>query len=143
VEEWLEMRFLTPTQLKYEGRPAPEPEFHILWRNLQRRLSLLRLAHGAGRPEIDFAAGIRRAETIHLVHWSAREVNWQRYSRRQGQRVPMGGFVGAARYEGDLVPFLPVLKLGSLVGVGDNCTFGMGQYEILSAIHCGGMNCRS
>jgi hypothetical protein len=42
----------------------------------------------------------------------------------------MGGFVGAARYEGDLTAFLPALRLGTLVGVGDNCTFGQGHYEL-------------
>lgn len=96
-------QFQTPTLLKYEGRPAARPEFHILWRNLQRRLSMLRLAHGAGRPAVDFAGAIRRAEEVRLADWSARDLAWERYSRRQGQRIPMRGFVGTARYEGDLV----------------------------------------
>src|SRR5204863_7593097 len=94
-------QFRTPTLLKYEGRPAARPEFHILWRNLQRRLSMLRLAHGAGRPEMDFAAAIRAAEGVRLEAWSAADVAWSRYSRRQRQRVPMRGFVGEARYEGE------------------------------------------
>ena len=42
----------------------------------------------------------------------------------------MRGFVGTASYAGDLTPFLSALKLGTLVGVGDNCTFGQGHYEI-------------
>src|SRR5262249_54684098 len=70
----IELRFLTPTLLKFEGKPAREPQFHVLWRNLQRRLSMLRLAHGAGRPEIDFAATIRAAEEVRLTGWSAREL---------------------------------------------------------------------
>ncbi len=126
----LSVRFLTPTLLKHEGRAAARPEFHILWRNLQRRLSILRLAHGAGRPEIDFAASIRDAEAVRMIGWAARNIGWDRYSRRQDRRVPMGGFVGTARYEGDLVPFLPALALGMLVGVGDNCTFGQGHYRL-------------
>jgi hypothetical protein len=126
----VEIRFLTPTLLKYEGRPAREPEFSLLWRSLQRRLSVLRLAHGAGRAEMEFSASIRQAEAVRLTRWSAREVAWDRYSRRQGRRVPMRGFVGTAWYEGELDPFLPALKLGTLVGVGDNCTFGQGHYEI-------------
>ncbi|MBI3910616.1 MAG: hypothetical protein HY320_06755, partial [Armatimonadetes bacterium] len=89
--EDLEVRFLTPTLLKYQGKPALAPDFHILWRVLQRRLSLLRLAHGAGRPDVDFAESIRQAEAIPLTRWSAREVTWNRYSRRQDQRVPMRG----------------------------------------------------
>jgi hypothetical protein len=128
-----ELRFVTPTLLKYQGHAAAEPEFHVLWRSLQRRLSTLRLAHGTGRCEADFAAAIRHAETIRLERWTARELSWSRYSRRQEQRVPMRGFVGVARYRGDLAPLLPALKLGTLVGVGDNSTFGQGHYEISPA----------
>jgi hypothetical protein len=126
----LEVRFLTPTLLKHGGQPVSEPQFHLLWRSLQRRLSVLRLAHGAGRPEVDFEESIRLAEDIRLTHWSGQDLEWLRFSRRQGRRVPMGGFVGVARYAGDLAPFLSALKLGSLVGVGHNCTFGQGHYEI-------------
>jgi hypothetical protein len=124
------IHFRTPTLVKYESRPAPVPQFHILWRSLQRRLSMLRLAHGTGRPEVPFAESIRCAERIELTGWTAQELTWQRYSQRQARRVPMRGFVGTASYRGDLTPFLPALKLGTLVGVGDNCTFGQGHYEI-------------
>jgi hypothetical protein len=135
----LEIRFLTPTLLKCEGRPAAVPEFPLLWRSVQLRLSVLRLAHGSGRPEIEFGASIRRAEAVRLTRWSAREVAWSRYSRRQGRHVPMRGFVGTAWYQGDLEPFLPALKLGTLVGVGDNCTFGQGHYEMFFG---GGASCQ-
>jgi CRISPR/Cas system endoribonuclease Cas6 (RAMP superfamily) len=103
----------------------------VVWRALQRRLSLLRRSHGAGRSEVDYAGAIRRAEAVRMERWDAREVEWERFSRRQGRRVPMRGFVGTARYAGDLAPFVPALRLGTWVGVGDNCTFGQGWYEVL------------
>jgi CRISPR-associated endoribonuclease Cas6 len=127
----LEVRFLTPTALKSGGELAPVPHFPILWNSVQRRLSTLRMAHGAGLPAIDFAVSIRLAREVRLEEWNARELTWERYSRRQRQRVPMGGFVGVARYAGDTAPFLPALKLGTLVGVGENATFGQGHYEIM------------
>lgn len=126
----LEIRFITPTLLKHAGREATVPEFHLLWRALQRRLSTLRMAHGAGRVEMDFAAAIRLAEAVRLESWESREITWHRYSRRQDQRIPMGGFVGRAVYAGELGPFLPALRLGALVGVGDNCVFGQGEYVL-------------
>jgi hypothetical protein len=125
-----EIRFLTPTLLKVRGAPVEVPEFAAFWRSLQLRLSILRLAHGAGRPALDFNAAIRQAEAVRREAWSAVELSWNRYSRRQDRRVPMGGFVGSARYAGELAPFLPALKLGTLVGVGDNCTFGQGECEV-------------
>ena len=128
----LGIRFVTPTQIKYQGRPAAAPEFHVLWRSLQLRLSMLRLAHGAGRPELDFGAVIRLAEAVRLTDWDTRADTWERYSSRQGRRVPMQGFTGTARYQGDLAPFLPALRLGTLTGIGDNCTFGQGEFALLS-----------
>jgi hypothetical protein len=129
--ESVEVRFLTPTSLKFQGRPAPLPHFHVLWRSLQLRLSMLRLAHGAGRPEVDFRESIQASEGVRLEAWTVQELAWNRYSQRQGRRVPMRGFVGAARYAGEIAPFLPALKLGTLVGVGDNCTFGQGHYQLV------------
>jgi len=127
----VEVRFETPMLLKHRGEPVTVPEFHLLWRNLQRRLSLLRLAHGDGRPAVAFDESIRNAESIRLTYWDGEEASWRRYSRRQGRHVPMGGLVGIARYGGDLTPFLAPLKLGEFLGVGDNCTFGQGQYRII------------
>jgi CRISPR/Cas system endoribonuclease Cas6 (RAMP superfamily) len=126
----VEIRFISPTLLKRRGEIQRTPEFEVLWHAVQLRLSLLRLAHGAGRPEIDFRASLERAEAVRLEAWQSTDVSWERYSRRQDRRVPMGGFVGTARYRGVPVEFLPALKLGTLVGVGDNCTFGQGRYEI-------------
>jgi hypothetical protein len=134
----LEVMFLTPTSLKAEGQPVRRPEFALFWKAVQLRLSLLRLAHGAGRPAVDFRESLRQAEVVRLVEWEAQELSWERYSRRQGQRVPMRGFVGTARYQGDVTPFLPALRLGSLVGVGDNCTFGQGQFAVVERGKSGG-----
>jgi hypothetical protein len=124
------IRFLTPTLIKTKGGPVARPEFAPFWKALQLRLSLLRLAHGAGRPQMDFRETIRAAEEIQLTGWSGRELKWERFSHRQGQRVPMQGWVGTAEYAGDLAQFLPALRLGSWLGVGDNCTFGQGHYVI-------------
>jgi hypothetical protein len=130
AEGSLTLRFLSPTALARGGQPVRRPEFPAVWHAVQLRLSTLRLAHGAGRPAIDYRATLRAAEAVRLVHWEAAERSWHRYSQAQRQRVPMRGFVGEARYAGPVAPFLPALRLGSLVGVGDNCAFGQGAYEV-------------
>lgn len=124
----LQVRFLTPTSLRHQSRAVQQPEFHHLWRAVQLRLSLLRYAHGSGRPQMDFQAAIHAAEAVRLEGWTAETVTWQRYSHRQESRVPMRGFLGVATYRGDFLPFLSALKAASLTGVGDNCTFGQGVY---------------
>ncbi len=125
------LHFRTPTELKQRGTPVTRPEFGLVWRALQLRLSTLRLGYGAGRPAVDFRAANAAADQVRLVAWETHSVRWERYSRRQDRRVPMRGFEGTATYEGDLAPFLPGLRLGELVGVGDNCTFGQGVYSLV------------
>ena len=126
----LTIEFRTPTSLKWAGRVAERPEFHILWRAVQRRLSMLRLVYGGGRLDLDFRGAIAAAEGVKLLEWQANRVDWTRAPQRQGRRVPMSGWVGTARYRGVLQPALPALLLGSRVGVGDNCAFGQGWYRV-------------
>jgi hypothetical protein len=126
----LRIEFRTPTCLKLRGEIQRRPEFPVLWSAVQLRLSTLRLAHGAGRPQMSFRETIDASAAIRLAVWDCREQGWQRYSRRQGRRVPMQGFTGEAVYEGDLTPFLPALKMAEITGVGDYCTFGQGRFRV-------------
>jgi hypothetical protein len=126
----LALEFVTPTALHFEKRVAARPEFHILVRNLLRRASMLALGHCGHRMDLDFGGWIRAAEKVEIVGVVGRRVEWERHSTRQKQRVPMSGFRGRVEYRGEIGPFLPLLALGSLVHVGDNCAFGMGRYVI-------------
>ena len=42
-----------------------------------------------------------------------------------------GGFIGEVTFEGDLTPFVNMIKLGEHLHVGKYYTFGLGRYEIL------------
>ena len=45
MEKFKLAKFITPTRIKYEGRLTKDLEFHILMRNLLRRISLLSYFH--------------------------------------------------------------------------------------------------
>lgn len=127
----LSLSFLTPTRLKYDNQLAADCEFHVLFRNLVRRLALLNYFHcdGAFPPERkDFIEQARNIGTVTSeLHWIDRE----RYSNRQQRWTPIGGFVGHVTYRGNLAPFLPYLRLGEYTHVGKGATFGLGGYRIL------------
>ena len=55
---------------------------------------------------------------------------WQRYSARQDRRIDMDGFVGEIAYEGNMAPFLSLLKAGEVLHVGKATTFGLGRYAM-------------
>jgi len=126
----LEIHFLTPTRLKADGRYISQPDFHILIRNLMRRISSLYYFHCGEQWEHDFRGAVARAQEVGTVEMDTRWVEWKRYSRRQGTRIEMGGFVGRAVYRGEVEPFLSLLKLGEIVHIGKATVFGNGRYAM-------------
>jgi len=124
------VNFLTPTRLKHGGRYVECPDFHVLVRAILRRASSLYYFHCGQRWETDYRGLIERAQGIETAEAHTTWVDWERYSRRQGQCMNLGGFVGQVSYQGDLEPFLPLLVLGQLVHVGKACVFGNGRYEV-------------
>ncbi|MGO0122579.1 CRISPR system precrRNA processing endoribonuclease RAMP protein Cas6 [Desulfothermobacter acidiphilus] len=127
----LRLDFITPTRLTFEGKPAAVPEFHVLVRNLLRRLSSLCYFHQAFTYEADFRALIARAQVVRMLRYSTRWVTWERYSTRQGRKVPCGGVVGWALYEGPWAEFYPLLLLGEFLHVGKGTVFGQGKYKVV------------
>jgi CRISPR-associated endoribonuclease Cas6 len=128
------IKFITPCRIQYEGHVSKALEFHILVRNLLRRISLMNYFHGNGiNPEMDFKQIIDRARGIRMEMTSLEWKDWQRYSNRQQSKIEMGGFVGEAVYTGDLAEFMPLLKLGEALHIGKGTVFGLGKYECQKA----------
>lgn len=124
------LRFLTPTRLRFDEALATRLDFHVLIRNLLRRLSALSYFHCGRQLDLDFKGLIARAEQITTEKAELRWVDWQRYSNRQKTKIKMGGLVGQASYSGSLGEFLPFLRLGELVHLGKGTVFGLGQYAL-------------
>ncbi|RJX27676.1 MAG: CRISPR system precrRNA processing endoribonuclease RAMP protein Cas6 [Dethiobacter sp.] len=122
--------FETPVRLKDGGIIVRRPEFHILFRQIMRRLSSLAYFHHGEKLLADYAGLSERACAISLLENSTSWHDWERYSQRQQQRMNMGGLVGTVTYEGNLSEFLPWLILGEQVHVGKNTVFGLGKYRI-------------
>lgn len=126
----LDLLFLTPTRLKFDGNLSPKPEFHILFRNLLRRISLLSYFHCAEQLDLDFKGLIEKSKEVRVRKEKLSWYDWERYSNRQDTKMMMGGFIGSITFEGDFEPFLPFILLGEYVHVGKGTSFGLGKYEI-------------
>jgi len=124
------VEFLTPTELKHEGRLAERPEFGILAARLRDRIGALRAFYGAGPLPIDFAAFGARAATVRMTSCELRTVDLERRSSRTGQTHPIGGFLGVAEYAGDLPEFLPYLEAARWTGVGRQAVWGKGELTV-------------
>ena len=110
------------------------PSFQDLIRALLRRLSSLCYFHCGGGLALDFKRLIVQAGAVRTVesrlHWRRQE----RYSRRQQQKIEMGGVLGTMVFEAtdseQLASFLPLVAAGEWVHVGKGCVMGLGQYRV-------------
>lgn len=128
----LTIRFITPLRIKYNRDLVVKPEFHILIRNLMRRLGLLYYFHcGNESPAWDHKAIISHSEIIEIKSSSLFWHDWERYSHRQDARMKLGGLIGETTYHGNISPFIPFLQAGEILHIGKNTSFGLGKYEII------------
>jgi hypothetical protein len=127
----LSLSFLTPTRLIFDRHLAAVPEFHILIRNLLRRLSNLAYFHCDSDLDLDFRGLVDAAQEVKLIENRTRWHDWERYSARQDARLKMGGVVGETVYEGNLEPFAPLLALGEVLHVGKGTGMGLGRYRLV------------
>jgi hypothetical protein len=122
--------FLTPTELKHEDKVAQRPEFPILFARIRDRIATLSRLYGGVTLDIDYAGTTRRAAAIKMTACHLRREETERRSSKTGQTHSIGGFVGAAEYEGDLSEFLPWLEAGRWVGVGRQSVWGKGEIDV-------------
>jgi len=127
------LHFITPARLKYQEHFIKDLEFHILIRNLLRRISLLSYFHCDRELQADFKGLIERAEKVRKEDSNLSWYDWQRYSARQNTKMLLGGFIGKVTFAFDGVEpehFLPLILLGKYIHVGKGTGFGLGKYEI-------------
>lgn len=127
----VEVEFLTFTRLKTENQVQSKPDFEALVRAALRRISSLAYFHHGVNLDLDYQYLVARSREVRLAKDRTRWVGWTRYSNRQDAAMNLGGLVGRAVYEGDLAPFRELLVLASLVHIGKNATFGLGQINLI------------
>lgn len=121
----IEVRFESPTELK-QGF-----DFAGLFAAARDRISNLRSFHGSGPLAIDFRELGDEANAVETRTSSLVRVETERLSTRTNQRHPLGGWIGAVRYEGKLDRFLPYLDAACWTGVGRQTVWGKGEIRVL------------
>ena len=131
----IELAFLTPTSIKVDGKWTGALTFEHLIRNLLRRIRFLSYFHCGEDLDVD-ARGLIEASTAVTHESRLRWLRKDRYSYRAEKSIPMGGFVGKIRFEGELSPFLPFIYLGEYLHIGHHTAFGFGQYCLIDPCSC-------
>ncbi len=127
----LSIELLTPLRIKKNNFFLQKiPDFSDLVRAALRRVSTLEEHYGENPPELGYHDLVRRAETITLRDAAIRWQDHKRYSNRQQQDMSFGGLVGRLDFEGDLAPFLPLLRYCEAVNLGKQTAFGLGKIRV-------------
>ena len=130
----LAISLLTPLRLRFDGHITDKIEFHVLIRNLLRRISSLSYFHCGEKFQVDFKGLIEKAKAVNQIKSDIHWYDWKRYSTRQEEWMSLGGVTGTVSYEGDISDFMLLLRLGEYVHVGKGTSFGLGKYEIVEIL---------
>ncbi|MBL3529549.1 MAG: CRISPR system precrRNA processing endoribonuclease RAMP protein Cas6 [gamma proteobacterium endosymbiont of Lamellibrachia anaximandri] len=139
------VQLLSPLRISYEdpsdttsGRSRKkivsreELQFHHFFRNILRRISMLRYFHTDQPLETDFSALTQASRMMEFQKTELKWQDWSRYSNRQHRKVPMGGVMGYFEVGGNLLGhFWPYLWAGQWVHAGKGASMGMGRYRLL------------
>ena len=121
----------TPLRIRFDGQITDNLEFHVLLRNLLRRIASLSYFHCGKRLDVDFRGLIEKSLAVRQSASDVQWYDWKRYSTRQEDWMSLGGVIGNVSYEGDMSDFVALLRLGEYVHVGKGTSFGLGKYEMV------------
>lgn len=126
------LHFLTPVRLKVKGDLVTELTFPVLFERLAQRLKLLSAFYNPAAMPPDFSHLIALSQSIAVTSDKLNWYDWERYSGRQKTTMKFGGLKGSVSFSGELGPFMPYLRLGEQVNIGQGTTFGLGRISLNS-----------
>jgi len=125
------VHFLTPVRIDIDKKLQNPLTFPALIKAANERGRALFWAYERTEPPWDGKKLLREAEKVVTVADEQTWLDLTRFSRRQKERLKIGGIVGWATFEGDdLRPFLPLLRLMEWVHIGKLATMGLGQISV-------------
>ncbi|MBN2145660.1 MAG: CRISPR system precrRNA processing endoribonuclease RAMP protein Cas6 [Candidatus Aureabacteria bacterium] len=126
----LALRFQTPTRIHYQDKLVIQPEFHVLIRELLRRIEVLSYLYWHKKLQWNKSYYVSEAEKISIKMSNLEWTDWEPIASGEESEFKLGGFTGDIVYSGNILPFLPILLIGQEVHIGELCTLGLGKYEM-------------
>jgi hypothetical protein len=123
------LRFLTPADLRKDGRPIDYFDGPTFVSRLLRRVGSLAEHYGGWSPEgFDFLAIVAESSSMICTDRGLHQYQTERLSTRQDRRHPLTGLVGRVELSHISPRLWPYLLVGERLHVGKGASFGMGKY---------------
>lgn len=132
----IRLNFVTPTQLKAEGKLLSSPAFGALIPRIIERAQLIAENYTISTVDRDRWRDEHlrlsdHAKTVIALDDDTRWIDVRSGSRRANSAKKISGFVGGVAYHGDLRLFLRWLIWGQSLQVGKNVVKGNGWYQLV------------
>ncbi|MFP4460489.1 MAG: CRISPR system precrRNA processing endoribonuclease RAMP protein Cas6 [Candidatus Zixiibacteriota bacterium] len=126
----IRLNLITPLRLKKKGRYIYVPEFSDIVKAILRRYTILIENFCDDKFNIDFDALISRSQAINISRDATQWLEFDRYSRRQAQKVPMHGTIGEVEYTGNFKGLEYIMAAIDSVNIGSSTGFGFGRIRV-------------
>lgn len=131
--EAVRLKFISPARIKSDGKLIKDLPFALLVKSILRRIFLLKKNYCENSDfNVDHQSIIKKACAVETISCNLKWYDWERFSTSQKTNMRLGGFVGEIDYMGKLGDFIRYLKIGEIIHVGKNASFGLGKYAIIS-----------
>ena len=135
LENGCTLRFITSTRLKFRDTLTKDFTFRMLVFKMLRRV--LELAHfhvPEAQINWEFHDLLVAADDVRITANNLEWNDWVRRSNRQNTSMKMGGFTGDLTLEGNLTPFIHLLRICEVVHVGKGTVFGNGKVGVVGVV---------
>ncbi len=125
----IKLSFDTAFRVKENEKLISEIEFSTIIKSLLRRFSNIAYFHCGNETDIDFKKIIEKAKKVNILK---KDINWfeyDRYSSRQNAKMKLGGIIGEMTFKA-AGAWAELLKIGKIIHIGKNTSFGFGKYDI-------------
>lgn len=123
----LEIEFKTPLRQKEGGSLMPNFQWDPFAKSLINRVRFINKHFNQEELNIPEHIDISLSKAPESeVYWSEKP----RHSLRQDSKMSIGGLLGKVKVEGITPEMMAILKLGSYLHCGKQCTFGNGEIEL-------------
>ena len=126
----LRIHLLTPLRMKNQGRLVSELDLLLLLRAVLRRLKALFSEFSSNSWNLDERELFKKIDQVQIT---SSQLHWEdqiRYSNRQKSKQRLGGMLGFIDLEGELAPYMPLLRAAEKVHIGKETSFGLGKISL-------------
>ena len=127
----VELSILTPLRMKRLCNDNWHLIFRTLVKNILTRVSNIAFAFCDFEEFYQFPDLINEANSVRIVEENLIWEDWRNPRlRNKNPNSKLGGYHGTIKYKGDIAQYWPILRLGEIVHIGKNTSFGLGRIKV-------------